>query len=228
MIHRIELMADDRGGITHAHIEGEEMPVQSGAWAFYAPLVKLKLSHAREGRQTCLHRRARRFVSPGPAQRVLNRVSAMTGRRIGPYLVEDWHRALSTRATRRTAETWIAARRLAQAGLGPGVGDPVVVQHLSAPYLAASSVTAGFVQENALTLPPGPSPDAGALRAAGVRPDRIESCIRQPINGYVTDLNSVVGVVPLDAEEEVADLAARLDAALDGGDVTASVGRNDV
>lgn len=40
-------------------------------------------------------------------------------------------------------------------------------------------------------------------RATGVAPDRTQGCIRQQIRGYVSDLNSVVGVMPVDAESEV-------------------------
>lgn len=41
---------------------------------------------------------------------------------------------------------------------------------------------------------------------AGVIPDPTLSCIRQQTNGYVVDLSSVVGAMPVDAEREVREL----------------------
>ena len=42
--------------------------------------------------------------------------------------------------------------------------------------------------------------------------DRRRSAIRQQVNGYVIDLNAVVGVMPAEADNEVADLTARINA----------------
>ena len=52
------------------------------------------------------------------------------------------------------------------------------------------------------------------LEAAGVVPDRTSSCLRQQIRGYVSDLNSVVGVRPLAAEVEVQRVQRQLEDAL--------------
>lgn len=41
------------------------------------------------------------------------------------------------------------------------------------------------------------------LSHADVIPDKINSCLRQQIKGYVSDLNSVVGVMPKDKNDEV-------------------------
>ncbi len=200
------------GALKYTDFEGVSSKVQSGAWAFYLPEQRLKLLHARQGKQTCLHKVAKRFVQPTAAEATDNMQARESGSKIGNYFVQDWERALDKSVSRRVAETWIAARRLASAGLGPQVSEIVVVKKLYAPYARrVASVTAGFVQENALELPPGPNADEAAMIVAGVKPDQIKSCIRQPINGYVVDLNSVVGVEPLDAETEITALAAHIE-----------------
>jgi hypothetical protein len=52
------------------------------------------------------------------------------------------------------------------------------------------------------------------MLACGVRPDKSKSCLRQQIRGYVSDLNSVVGVMPLNAEAEIAGFEAELNRAI--------------
>jgi hypothetical protein len=52
------------------------------------------------------------------------------------------------------------------------------------------------------------------LARAGVTLDRIGSALRQQIRGYVSDLDSVIGVYPINAEDEVRAVEARLRAAL--------------
>ena len=44
------------------------------------------------------------------------------------------------------------------------------------------------------------------LMAAGVMPDRVLSCVREQIKGYVSDLNSVVGVTPSESNSLVAEI----------------------
>jgi hypothetical protein len=68
--------------------------------------------------------------------------------------------------------------------------------------------------ENAALKPQGPTATWSQLIDAGVRPDQINSAVRQQVNGYVVDLNSVIGVVPVDAEAEVAAVEAQIAAAM--------------
>lgn len=194
-----------------ARIDGRSFDVKAGAWAFYVPKLNMKILHAVEGRQTCLRKVAQRYLNPSAAEERENALARENGSKVGPYLVREWDAALTTPVAQRVAETWIAACRLAKAGLGPQATEIVVVKNFQSPYSALFSTTAGFVQANAKQLPKGPSGDEAAMRAAGVEPDRIKSCIRQPINGYITDLNSVVGVKPLDADAEIATLMAYID-----------------
>lgn len=212
VVDRIELGPPESGT---AMVDAVEHAVRWGAWAFFVPALGLKLHHARGGKQICLHPRARRFTDPSGLDRVRSGFVSLLGRRVGNYYVGEWSAALAKPVTRRAAETYVSARRLAAAGLSPAIGVPVVVRGLHAPYLREPSSTAGFVSQDATALPPGPGATEGAIIAAGVVPDRIRSCIREQINGYVTDLNSVVGVMPIDAEAEIATLTARLNAALD-------------
>ena len=43
---------------------------------------------------------------------------------------------------------------------------------------------------------------------------QINSAVRQQVNGYVVDLNSAVGVLPVDAETEIAAVEAQITAAI--------------
>jgi len=195
-------------------LDGVTCDVLLGAWALYTPDLKIKLLHAQNGMQTCTHKVARRFVRPTKAERHYNSDAHESRIKIGSYFVKDWENALTKSVSRRVAETWIASRRLAEAGLGPIVSDIVIVRTFFAPYTDAVTMTAGYIQENALALPPGPNPDEESMIAAGVKPDQIKSCIRQPKNGYIIDLNSVVGVEPIDAEDEIAALTKHINQAL--------------
>lgn len=194
-----------------AKIDGRVYEVKAGAWAFYVPKLNMKVLHAVEGKQTCLRKVAQRYLNPTAAEECENALARENGTNVGPYLVQEWDTALTTPVARRVAETWIAACRLADAGLGPKVSEIVVVKNFQSPYSDRFSATAGYVQENAKKMRKGPSGDEKAMRAVGVEPDRILSCVRQPINGYITDLNSVVGVKPLNAEADVSALAAFID-----------------
>lgn len=194
-----------------AKIDGRSFDVKAGAWAFYVPKLNMKILHAVEGKQTCLRKVAQRYLNPSAAEERENALARDNETNVGPYLVREWDVALTTPVAKRVAETWIAASRLANAGLGPKATEIVVVKNFQSPYSDLFSATAGFVQGDAKKLPKGPSGDEAAMRAVGVEPDRIKSCIRQPINGYITDLNSVVGVKPLHADAEVAALRAFID-----------------
>ena len=61
----------------------------------------------------------------------------------------------------------------------------------------------GIFTEDVTRLPEKQDASEEDVMACGVQVDRIKSCVRQQLNGYVVDLNSVVGVVPVDADDEV-------------------------
>jgi hypothetical protein len=61
----------------------------------------------------------------------------------------------------------------------------------------------GFLTDDVWRLPPRPVSSEADLLRAGVMVDKLRSSVRQQLNGYVTDLNSVVGVMPIDATREV-------------------------
>jgi hypothetical protein len=75
------------------------------------------------------------------------------------------------------------------------------------------SLAVGLMIEDAAAKPPKPPATEAQLLAAGVRPDRLRSAVRQQVNGYVVDLNSVVGVVPVDADAEITAVKAQILAA---------------
>ena len=61
----------------------------------------------------------------------------------------------------------------------------------------------GLVIQNVFLLPSKKEATESEIVSCGVTIDKIRSCIRQQINGYVSDLNSVCGVMPVNAEEEI-------------------------
>lgn len=83
-----------------------------------------------------------------------------------------------------------------------------------ASYSDRPCCTAGIIVDNLQRYTPKDETTESAMRVAGVEPDRLRSCIRQQINGYVSDLNSVVGVMPMNAEQEVSDIEEALIAAI--------------
>lgn len=105
------------------------------------------------------------------------------------YSLTDWRAFYGKTADRRTAENYIAALRLHDCGLGPKVTGCIAVRDFTAFYC------------------PEPSWAYGLLSL---------SCLRQQIRGYVSDLNSVVGVMPVDAEEDVRRVQRRLERSIPG------------
>ncbi len=69
--------------------------------------------------------------------------------------------------------------------------------------------------EDIRNLQPKKNATEEEIIAAGVTLDGLKSCFRQQINGYVSDLNSVVGVMPVDAEQEIEEILSRLAAQVD-------------
>lgn len=182
-------------------VDGLAYEYALGSWAFYLPALSLKLLHAVDGFQHCLHASA-------PSR------EDVTSRRPFPtrpeYSQDDWLRAYSTPVTRRAAENIVAARRLHAAGLGPAVTG-IVFAHQFEPWYGLTTVTAGYFVENLKWKLPKRKTTKADLARAGVVPDRINSCLREQIRGYVSDLNSVVGVMPVDAEKEILGVQGELE-----------------
>jgi hypothetical protein len=66
--------------------------------------------------------------------------------------------------------------------------------------------TCGLLSRDVFRMPRKLSGRLAHVRQAGVLPDRLGSCVRQQVRGYVIDLCSVVGCVPVEAEETVVRL----------------------
>ncbi|MDT8409210.1 MAG: hypothetical protein RQ741_06400 [Wenzhouxiangellaceae bacterium] len=186
-------------------IDGVRMQAKVGAWAFYVPSIHAKILHSVDGTCHCIHATApgRETVFEGHAPPGYDR-----------YTAADWHRAYATRVARRAAENYIAARRLHDCGLGPRVTACVAVRNYQPFYSPKPSHSFGIVVEDLRTYPKRPSVTLAQFESAGVAADRTRSCLRQPIRGYVSDLNSVVGVMPVDAAREVQEIQQRLEDAL--------------
>lgn len=71
-------------------------------------------------------------------------------------------------------------------------------------------MNAGIFIENLDNYPRRAPVTLEEMISAGVKPDKIKSAIRQQINGYVSDLNSVVGVMPITAEKEIYEIESLL------------------
>jgi hypothetical protein len=171
-------------------VDGVEYAARIGHWMFYLPATGEKFFHAAHGLTDCTH-----VTRPTAAQLEDDWANET-------YTSADWRRALSTPLARRLAELCVAGHRLWSAGLGPRPFGLTFAPHFVRDGVALGP-TMGFRCEHAELLLPKPPATDGDLLAAGVRPDRIRSCVRQQLNGYVIDLSSVVGVQPIDAEEEV-------------------------
>lgn len=182
-------------------LDGKSYRAELGAWAFYVPKLRLKLFHTDNSLLNCRHPSApeREAVEQGNAP-LLNET----------YSIEEWQAAYSKPVIRRTAENYVAAKRLHEAGLGPMPLGVCLVMDYQSKVDDTPCVNAGIFIDNLNKYPPRPPVTVPEMLAAGVRPDKILSCIRQQINGYVSDLNSVVGVMPIDAEEHISRLEVLL------------------
>lgn len=174
-----------------------------GAWAIWIPAFRSKILHAVDGLAHCT------AGSTPPRDKLLDETHRM--REGGLYSLDDWRAALSKDVLQRTAENYVSAQRLQQAGLGPAVLGICLVLRFSAWYAPGMGYTAGIVVEDLNYLPrKWRKATMQQMLDAGVQPDRIQSSIRQQIRGYVSDLNSVVGVMPINAEQEVLQLTDAL------------------
>ena len=169
-----------------------------GMWAAYAPALQLKLLHSVGGQVHSIARSAPR------------RDEAGTGKDPEGH----WARAFATPVTRRVAENWVMHDRLHRAGLGPEPLALAVAPRYLAWFSRGAAVSAGVFVAALRRYPPKAPATEAQVRAAGVLPDAKGACLREQINGYVSDLNAVRGAMPEDAEPEVDALTARLDAAL--------------
>lgn len=187
-------------------IDGRLYDVHLGKWMFYNSALQEKYFHVRAGMIDSTARSR-------PSERQLTEMAEdqLSGR----YPISVWKEALSTRISRRLAEIWIASNRLHRNGLGPEPGSLVIARQYKRNFRGYGP-TAGLKIGDARLLPPRDPVTQEEMIAAGVQPDRYLSCVRQTINGYVSDLCSVVGVVPIDAEDEVRALADHIDGMLNG------------
>ncbi|MBW8282258.1 MAG: hypothetical protein K0M55_01535 [Rhizobium sp.] len=188
-------------------VDGRLYDAHLGKWMFYNPALQEKYFHVRSGNIDSTARSR-------PSERQLVEMSEheLSGR----YPISVWKEALSTPISRRLAEIWIASTRLHRKGLGPEPGSLVIARQYKRNFRGYGP-TAGLKIGDARLLAPRDPVTQEEMIAAGVQPDRYLSCVRQTINGYVSDLCSVVGVVPIDAEDEVRELAEHIDGLLNGG-----------
>lgn len=187
--HISDLILDSTAG--SAVVDGKPVSAKLGRWMFYLPALQLKLFHAADGHIDCTS-------SSRPAHNELQHGDRPAGR----YQMKDWRNALETPISRRLAEIWLVSVRLWQAGIGP---QPLGVCFVKDFVRDGCSLgpTCGLITENVYTLPRKLKCTLEQIHHAGVVPDRILSCVRQQLRGYVVDLCSVVGCVPVGAEAEV-------------------------
>lgn len=178
-------------------VNGQRHAIKKGSWAFYIPSLELKLLHAMDDCVNCVHRSAptREEVFSGRAHVDDSR-----------YSLEDWAKAFSKSSLTRAVENYVTAKRLSDAGLGPEPFGLCVVQRFTEDYGAAPCRTAGIFIRNISGYPRKKDTTVDELMAAGVMPDRVLSCVREQIKGYVSDLNSVVGVTPSESNSLVAEI----------------------
>lgn len=188
-----------------AELDGARLKASMGAWAFYVPRIGVKILHSFRGACHCIH-----ATAPARGQLLEGKASLHDDR----YSLADWRHAYGTSVARRAAENYIAARRLHACRLGPKVAGCVAVGSFESFYSPGVSHSFGIVVENLRDYPLKRPATLEQLEAAGVVPDRTFSCLRQQIRGYISDLNSVVGVKPVDAEAEVRQVQQQLERVL--------------
>ena len=189
---------------SRCRVDGVDYAAQIGHWMFYLPGTGEKFFHAAHGFTDCTH------ATRPTASRLEEDWANDT------YTSADWRRALSTPLARRLAELCVAGHRLWRAGLGPRPFGLTFAAHFIRDGVALGP-TMGVRWEHAELLPPKVPATDGDLLAAGVRPDRIRSCVRQQLNGYVIDLSSVIGVQPIDAEDDIVAVRRWIEHAFDQG-----------
>lgn len=166
-----------------------------GAWAFYIPELGLKILHSVEGNVHCTHGTApsRSILHSPDGVELKNKV----------YTAAEWIHAFSKSTLRRAIENYFAALNLHKNGIGPKVKGICLVKRFNAPYCKDETFTAGIVIDNLNGYAKKNNTEIHELEQANVLPDKSLSCLRQQINGYVSDLNSVVGVMPVGLDLEI-------------------------
>lgn len=166
-----------------------------GAWAFYIPELGLKILHSVEGNVHCTHETA-------PSRSILHSPDGIELKN-KVYTAAEWIHAFSKSTLRRAIENYFAAFNLYKNGIGPEVKGLCLVKRFNAPYCKDETFTAGIVIDNLNGYEKKNNTEIHELEPANVLPDKSLSCIRQQINGYVSDLNSVVGVMPVGLDHEI-------------------------
>ncbi len=175
-------------------VDGTSLQSNVASWSFYLPSLQIKLLHSFDGFCHCISKGA-------PSRsRILEEDYPLRSER---YTLRDWRQIYKKEVSLRTAENYVSADRLYKAGIGPKVIDIVYVKNFVAYYNPRPTWTCGLVVENLYQYPRKTPTTENQLHDAGVFPDYINSCIRQQIHGYVSDLNSVLGVMPKDADSQV-------------------------
>ena len=202
---KIIAYAELKDGVLHSELGFHA--VDLGNWAFYVPELAIKILFARDGLVHCLHKTA-------PDRAALFR-GDYDATPMGRYTFEDWKLTFQKSARRRAVENFLAARRLFHAGLGPEPSGLCLIRSLAYGPDRHVTETAGMIVQNIAMLPSKRNATKDEIVASGVTLDRIESCVRQQINGYVSDLNSVCGVMPVDAEAEIERMLAEFNAVVE-------------
>jgi len=171
-------------------VDGTDCAASIGHWMFYLPQTGEKFFHAKSGRTECIH-------PTRPSDEALSRIWANE-----TYSSSEWRTALTAPIERRLAELWVASERLWKAGLGPQATGLTFAENFRRDGEQLGP-TVGLISENVDALPAKEDCRDEDMLAAGVRPDRIRSSIRQQLRGYVIDLTSVVGVQPIDGEGDI-------------------------
>ncbi len=190
----------------HLYVDGKRFDYVTGAWAYWIPALRCKFLHSAQGRLDC------RFT--GVPSRQTCETATDPNSSAGndsPYTWQDWRNVYAKTAARRAAELYVATERLYKAGIGPRPLGICMARSLVESGHEDVHGAFGISTENVLQLPvKAPATQDDFLRA-GVQPDRIGSCIRQQLRGYVVDLNSAVGAMPINAEAEIAAIEAFLE-----------------
>ena len=173
-------------------VDDKQFKAHLGCWMFYLPKLQAKLFHAKNGMIDCTR-------APD-----LNNISDIQ-QPMGRYIAADWLNALQTPINRRLAEIWLVSARLWRAGLGPQPLGICLVDKLIIDSVEMGP-TCGLLTQNVHKLPRKLDCKLEQIVKAGVVPDHILSCVRQQLRGYVTDLCSVKGCQPFEAEDEVKTL----------------------
>lgn len=186
-------------------IDGKVYRLKMGAWAFYVPELQMKLLHAVDGRVHCTH------DSAPPRDRVFSGSSFTTKE---PYQERDWFNIYSKSVLKRAAENYVMYKRLHENHIGPEPLGCCLVRSIRAAYTPNETFTVGVMLADLTRYPRKRRTTEAQMIAAGVTPDKIRSALRQQIRGYVSDLNSVVGAMPIAGEQDVSLLEQELSAHL--------------